>query len=139
MREAKATRLKVLDTGIWKCRFRPFGGATITDVRSRSSSELVQELSALVQKRTAAREAAKAARDEARRVRREEIAKAKAELRGLGATRVKIRAAGDGAYRWTCQHRARSTGTVREFDEATAGELVGAVRAYVQALGGRAA
>jgi hypothetical protein len=106
--EAKATSLKVLETGIWRCRFRPYKSEPV-DVRGRSASELIEGLGALVKERAAARDAAKAAREEQRRVHREAVAKTRVELRALRA-RLKLQRLGEGKTRtlvWIAHLRMR--------------------------------
>lgn len=130
MSAATATGLKVLETGIWKCRFRPFKCELPLDVRARNADELIEKLGILVKDRAWAREAAKAAREKVRHDHREAVAWARAELKELGGSRFKVRRVGtppNRAYRWTCRWR-RSAGDVVEFDEPTAEALIAAVQ-----------
>lgn len=125
---AKATSLKVLDTGIWKCRFRPFKKEPV-DVRGRNASELIEELDKLVKERTAAREAAAKTREESRRQHLEAVAKTREELRALGAKRVKVKRLGSPPhhrYLWSCWFNRR--GVLEEFEFPTADALIAAVR-----------
>lgn len=139
VKEAKATSLKVLETGIWKCRFRPFKSEP-RDVRAHSSDELVEKLGTLAQERAAAREAAAKAREEERRERRKAVGAAREELKALGVTRTKREMVGTVAtplgvakrYAWTCQHRPSRAESVVPvlFREESIEALLAAVRKH---------
>ena len=127
-----ASGFEVLPNGIWKCRFRAYGAEVAEDVRGASADDLVDQLKALDEKSQAARQAAKAEREERRKAHRAAIEHTKAEVKRLGGSRFKVRAADGGAYRWICQHRERKTGVIQDFDEGTADQLVSALQRYLK-------
>jgi hypothetical protein len=132
--EAKATSLKVLETGIWRCRFRPFKSEPVF-IRGGSASELIEKLARAVETRAAAREAAAKARAEERRAHRDAVAAAKTALRELGAKRVRVKRIGDPpnrSRRWTCRWKRAARGFV-ELDEPSAKALIAAVRRLAEA------
>ncbi|HYH96027.1 hypothetical protein [Hyalangium sp.] len=132
VREAKATSLKVLDNGIWRCRFRPYKGEHPLDVRAVSAAELAEQLRVLALERANAKKAAVDARVKQRVAHRELVATTRAKLKELGATRIRARLVNvlgsQRTYRWTCSCRSHVTSFVTDLDEASSSELIAAVR-----------
>lgn len=136
VKDARASGFKVMPTGVWKCRFKPYGAERV-DVRATGPDELLGRLQVLVKKSAADKEAAKLAREQQLKAHRAQVARVRGELRELGARRLKVHRLSGGGRQWTCQIRNGAAGLVHEFEGATSEVLLARVRSHVQVPGGR--
>lgn len=94
LRDARATCLIIMETGIWKCRVRVFRQEAREWVRGWSAAELLAKVAAARKLYDEAKETARKEREEEREARKEEVRQQKEALRALGATRVSVRRSG---------------------------------------------